>query len=177
MSLDDILSAVAWPEDTYTVGRRTWRIRGISLSDPAFIGYVFAPYYSDDPDEEERNLAAAVRLITGESRGRVTEEQAKRIAKAAGLARRPAAEIPARENISRQHAAAIIMGTLEDDGTNAFGWAPGRAIPRAAADRLRSAVPTNDLASWADAIFALSIGTITEEAIEEGKAFSDDAET
>jgi hypothetical protein len=191
------LAAITWPEDTYTYTPQvsipnpawvadpeahprvllvegepqTWRIRGISISHPDYIAYVFAPYYLEDAT----TLADAVNMIRGEIPN-LDAERAKRVAKLLGLARRPI-DIPPRERTSREAAAAIIMGTLDDDGTNAFGWKPGAGIPRDVADRLRSEIPYNDLLRWGDAIYGLSTGAPTKEAVEEGKASSSDEET
>lgn len=168
---DRLLAALTWPEGTYTYQGTVWRIRGISLISPDYIGYVNAPYYLEDTG----TLTDAVALITGEVPN-VTEDRAKRIAKALGLARRPV-ETPPAETRARTMVAAVIMGTVGDDGEPAFGYRPGAGIDRATADTLRQALPANDLAAWAEAVFGLSVGQITDEDVEAGKASSDDDPT
>lgn len=171
----DHLTALTWPEDTFDYQGRTYRIRGIPIHHPDRIAFIHAPYYPADDEQEEQTLQSAVDVITAEAKG-VTAAQAKRAAKMLGLQRRPQ-PLPDQELLGRQMAAAVIMGTLEDDGTPTFGWRPGTGIPRDTAAWLRSTLPGNDLAAWATAITNLSMGTITREQVEQGKASSDDGET
>jgi len=158
-------AAFSWPEGTHDYNGVTYRIRGISTNDPDYIRFIWAPYYIGD----EGTLAEAVAVIRAETR--LNDEQARQLAKALGLARRPA-DLPEREASARHAAAAVIMGTLADDGTSLFGYRPGAGIDGETADQLRRDMIANDLGRWANAILVLSIGALSQEDLDEGKASS-----